>query len=50
LLAAANGLSVEAVWSVAPGDYRRRPPDLDHPEWLLLAAVVPSPGLPVDLR
>jgi hypothetical protein len=44
LLAAAAGLSVEAVWSVGPGDYRRRPPDLDHPEWLLLASVVPSPG------
>jgi SAM-dependent methyltransferase len=50
LLAARSGLSVEGVWSVGPGDYCRRPPDLDHPEWLLLAAVVPSPGLPADPR
>jgi SAM-dependent methyltransferase len=50
LLAAGSGLSVEAVWSVGPGDYHRRPPDLDHAEWLLLAAVVPSPGLPADPR
>jgi len=50
LLAARSALSVEGVWSVAPGDYCRRPPDLDHPEWLLLAAVVPSPGLPADPR
>ena len=50
LLAARSGLSVEGVWSVGPGDYCRRAPDLDHPEWLLLAAVVPSPGLPVDPR
>ena len=50
LLAARSALSVEGVWSVGPGDYGRRPPDLDHPEWLLLAAVVPSPGLPADPR
>jgi SAM-dependent methyltransferase len=37
LLAAAAGLDVEAVWSVEPGDYARRPPDIDHPEFLLLA-------------
>ena len=37
LLAAAAGLEVEAVWSVDPGDYARRPPDLDHAEFLLLA-------------
>jgi len=34
LLAANAGASVEAVWSVAPGEYARRPPDLEHPEWL----------------
>ena len=34
LLAANAGAQVEAMWSVAPGDYARRPPDLDHPEWL----------------
>jgi len=37
LLAAAAGLEVEAVWSVDPGDYARRPPDLDHAEFLLVA-------------
>jgi SAM-dependent methyltransferase len=37
LLAVAAGLVVEAVWSVAPGDYAARREDLDHPEWLLLA-------------
>jgi SAM-dependent methyltransferase len=37
LLAAAAGLDVEAIWSVEPGDYARRPPDLDHAEFLLLA-------------
>lgn len=34
LLAAAAGAEVEAIWSVAPGDYARRAPDLEHPEWL----------------
>lgn len=37
LLAAAAGLEVEAIWSVTPGRYGRRPPDLDHPELLLVA-------------
>jgi SAM-dependent methyltransferase len=37
LLGAAAGLEVEAVWSVAPGDYAARPADLDHPEFLLVA-------------
>jgi SAM-dependent methyltransferase len=37
LLASAAGLEVDAVWSVGPGDYARRPPDLDHPEYLLVA-------------
>jgi SAM-dependent methyltransferase len=37
LMAAAAGLAVEAIWSVEPGDYRRRPPDAEHPELLLLA-------------
>ena len=30
------GLTVDDIWSVTPGAYRRRPPDLDHPEFLLL--------------
>jgi ubiquinone/menaquinone biosynthesis C-methylase UbiE len=34
LLAAAAGAEVESLWSVAPGEYGRNPPDLDHPEWL----------------
>ena len=37
LLAAGAGLTVDAVWSVDPGAYAPRPPDLDHPEFLLLA-------------
>ena len=39
LMATAAGLTVESIWSVSPGDYRERPPDLDHPEFLLVAAV-----------
>ena len=42
LLAAAAGLEVESIWSVEPGDYARRPSDLDHPE-LLLVARKPTP-------
>jgi SAM-dependent methyltransferase len=30
------GARVDALWSVAPGDYGRHPPDLDHPEWLVV--------------
>jgi len=37
LLASAVGLEVAGVWSVTPGDYARRPPDLDHPELLVVA-------------
>ena len=37
LLAAGAGLRVDGLWSVGPGDYARRLPDLDHPEWLLVA-------------
>jgi SAM-dependent methyltransferase len=36
LLAEAAGASVEALWSVSPGEYGRNPPDIDHPEWLVL--------------
>lgn len=31
------GLQPEAVWSVTPGSYARRAPDLDHHEFLLVA-------------
>ncbi len=37
LLADRAGLAVEAVWSVTPGDYGRRRPEVDRPEFLLLA-------------
>ena len=37
LLAAAAGLDVDAIWAVDPGDYARRPPDLEHAELLLVA-------------
>lgn len=37
LLAADAGLVPEAIWSVTPGDYAVRPPDLEHPELLLVA-------------
>lgn len=38
LLATRSGLEVQYLWSVTPGAYARNPPDLDHPEWLLIAA------------
>jgi SAM-dependent methyltransferase len=37
LLCARAGLDVMHLWSVGPGQYARRPPDLDHPEWLVVA-------------
>lgn len=37
LLAIGVGLIPEHVWSVEPGDFARRPPDLDHPEFMLIA-------------
>jgi SAM-dependent methyltransferase len=37
LLAMGSGLIPEHVWSVEPGDYARRPPDVEHPEFLLVA-------------
>jgi hypothetical protein len=37
LLARSVGLEPLHVWGVEPGDYARRPPDLDHPEHLLVA-------------
>jgi len=44
LLAEAAGLRPEHVWSVTPGDYDRRPPDIDHPEFLLVATKVRPAG------
>jgi SAM-dependent methyltransferase len=37
LMARSVGLVPEEVWSVTPGAYGRNPPDLDHPEFLLIA-------------
>lgn len=43
LLAARAGLSVDAIWSVRPGEYARNPPDLDHEEFLLSATNPATP-------
>ena len=43
LLMTAAGLDTEQVFSVAPGDYAARPPDLDHPEWLVVASKPAGP-------
>ena len=37
LVAERAGLSVEGLWSVTPGGYAERVPDLDHPEFLMVA-------------
>jgi SAM-dependent methyltransferase len=37
LMAIGVGLVPEVVWSVEPGNYERRSPDLDHPELMLVA-------------
>jgi SAM-dependent methyltransferase len=37
LLALGVGLVPEAIWAVEPGDFAQRPPDLDHPELMLVA-------------
>ena len=37
LLCAARGLRVDHLWSVEPGAYRQAPPDLEHPELLVVA-------------
>jgi hypothetical protein len=37
LLADRAGLQVDAVWSVTPGEYARRTPEIDRPEFLLVA-------------
>jgi SAM-dependent methyltransferase len=42
LLAVRSGLLVRGLWSVTPGGYARREPDLDHPEFLLVAVRAPS--------
>ncbi len=37
LMVTAAGLELVSLWSVDPGDYARRPPALDHPEFLVIA-------------
>ena len=37
LLCATAGLAVANVWSVTPGSYGPNPPDIAHPEWLVIA-------------
>ena len=37
LLSGTCGLDVEHIWSVTPGEYERREPTIDTPEFLLLA-------------
>jgi len=27
---------VDDLWSVSPGEYGRHPPDIEHPEWLVV--------------
>jgi len=39
LMAVAAGLRVEALWSVEPGRYEARVPEVDRPEWLMVAVV-----------
>jgi SAM-dependent methyltransferase len=39
LMAGAAGITVRALWSVSPGAYAERQPDLNHPEFLLLGEV-----------
>jgi ubiquinone/menaquinone biosynthesis C-methylase UbiE len=37
LLSIGVGLVPEEIWSVEPGDFAKRPPDVEHPEFLLVA-------------
>lgn len=39
LMAAAAGVTVDGLWSVRPGEYAPRPPDLHHPEFLMVGRV-----------
>jgi len=39
LMATAAGLRVESLWSVEPGRYEARIPEVDRPEWLMVAVV-----------
>lgn len=37
LMVDAAGLRLRSLWSVTPGDYAARPPDVEHPELLVIA-------------
>lgn len=37
LLCELAGLEVAGIWAVTPGAYARNPPDLDHPEFLVVS-------------
>ncbi len=39
LMAAAADVTVGGLWSVGPGDYATRRPDIEHPEFLLVGEV-----------
>ena len=39
LMATAASIRVRSLWSVGPGDYAERPPDVDRPEFLLVGEV-----------
>ena len=41
LMAERSGLAVEHLWAGRPGAYAADPPDLDHPEWLLVGRKAP---------
>ncbi len=47
LMASACGISVEAMWSVEPGNYQRRPMDLEHAEFLLIGRRPDSTAAPL---
>jgi hypothetical protein len=42
LLAIGVGLIPDEVWSVEPGNYGKRKPDLEHPELMLVAHKPPA--------
>ena len=44
LLCERSGLAVEHLWSVTPGSYAERPPDLAHPEFLVVALPFAGPN------
>lgn len=37
LLCESYGVEVDQLWSVTPGAYAANPPDVTHPEWLVIA-------------